>query len=89
MKKRLEVIRKAQDKQSKERETELNKEVSIPSSRFTHETNNNNLKAIDSFHAYFKEEPDADAYIAVLDVEGNTKVRILFNSYKDASVNNP
>lgn len=47
------------------------------------------IKAVDRFHAYFKEEPNADVYIAILDVEGNTKVRILFNSYKDASVNNP
>jgi len=56
LKKRLEVIRKVHDKQSKEREIELNKE------------------AVDRFHAYFKEEPNADAYIAILDVEGNTKV---------------
>lgn len=78
MKKRLEVIRKVHDKQSKEREIELNKEVSIPFSRSRHETDNNDLKAVDRFHAYFKEEPNADAYIAILDVEGNTKVRILF-----------
>jgi hypothetical protein len=41
LKKRLEVIRKAHDKQSKEREIELNKEVFIPFSLSRHETNNN------------------------------------------------
>ena len=46
-------------------------------------------KAVDRFNAYFKEEPNADAYIAILDVEGNTKVSILFNPYKDAFINNP
>jgi hypothetical protein len=46
-------------------------------------------KALDRFHAYFEEDPTADAYIAILDVEGNTKVRILFYLYKDSSVNNP
>lgn len=39
-------------------------------------------------HLYFKEEPNADAYVAILDVEGNTKVRISYDSYVDTSVNN-
>jgi alanyl-tRNA synthetase len=56
LKKKLEVIRKAHDKQSKDWEIELNKE------------------AVDCFDAYFKQEPNADAYIAILQVEGNTKI---------------
>ena len=39
LKKRLEVIRKVHDKQSKGREIELNKEVFIPFSRSRYETN--------------------------------------------------
>jgi hypothetical protein len=88
LKKRLEVIRKVHDKQSKDREIELSKEVLIHFSWSKHETNDSS-KAVDCFHAYFKEEPNADAYIAILHVEGNTKVRIPFNSCKDGSFNNP
>ncbi|KAG6889578.1 Alanine--tRNA ligase [Termitomyces sp. T32_za158] len=56
LKDRLGAVRKAFDKQVKEKEMLANKE------------------AIDSLHTYFKDNSDSLAYIAVLNVDGNSKI---------------
>ncbi|KAG5716331.1 Alanyl-tRNA synthetase [Termitomyces sp. T112] len=53
---RLGAVRKAFDKQVKEKEALANKE------------------AVDSFHTYFKDDPEALAYITILNVDGNSKI---------------
>jgi alanyl-tRNA synthetase len=55
MRDRLAGVRKALDKEVKEREVAANK------------------AAVEAVQAYFKEHPDADAYFAVLPVDGNVK----------------
>ncbi|KAG6853372.1 hypothetical protein C0991_004931 [Blastosporella zonata] len=56
LKDRLGAIRKAFDKQVKEKETLANKE------------------AIDALQKYFNDNPEAVAYAAILDVDGNSKI---------------
>ncbi|KAF9458438.1 tRNA synthetases class II (A)-domain-containing protein [Collybia nuda] len=56
LKDRLAVIRKAFDKQVKERETAANKE------------------AIEKLQQYFRENPKSEAFLAVLNVDGNSKI---------------
>jgi alanyl-tRNA synthetase len=53
---RLATVRKAFDKQIKDREAAVNK------------------IAVDNIIQYFKEDETSDAYFAILDVEGNTKI---------------
>ncbi|KAK7057327.1 alanine--tRNA ligase [Favolaschia claudopus] len=56
LKERLAVVRKAYDKQIKEKEAAANKE------------------ALDKISQYFKDDESSEAYIAVLDVNGNSKI---------------
>ncbi|KAF8070257.1 tRNA synthetases class II (A)-domain-containing protein [Lyophyllum atratum] len=53
---RLAVVRKAFDKQIKEKEAASNKE------------------AIDQLQQYFKDDDKSEAYVAILDVDGNSKI---------------
>ncbi|KAF5325876.1 hypothetical protein D9611_000208 [Ephemerocybe angulata] len=56
LKDKLGVVRKALDKQIKEKEAAANK------------------KALEDFTNYFKDSPDAVAYVAVIEAEGNAKI---------------
>ncbi|KAG6820894.1 hypothetical protein H0H93_010238 [Arthromyces matolae] len=56
LKDRLTIIRKAFDKQVKEKETLANKQ------------------AIDALQTYFKENAESPAYVAILQVDGNSKI---------------
>lgn len=77
MKNRLATIRKAFDKEVKEKEAAANKTVSCYSysvcirsdilMRF--------MKAVDEVIKYFEEHPNEQAYLSVLDVDANAKVK--------------
>ncbi|KAF9481569.1 hypothetical protein BDN70DRAFT_876232 [Pholiota conissans] len=56
LKDRLAAIRKAHDKQIKDRETQANK------------------NAIEQLQTYFKDNEKSEAYVALLDVDGNAKI---------------
>ncbi|KAG6905576.1 hypothetical protein DXG01_001872 [Tephrocybe rancida] len=73
LKDRLGAIRKAFDKQIKEKESLANKEASRELHRI-YISDHNTYQATDALHNYFKDNAEAEAYVAVLDVNGNSKV---------------
>jgi alanyl-tRNA synthetase len=67
-------VRKAFDKQVKEKETAANKDVSRPFPLGFETAILTRVKAVDKLLQHFKENETSEAYIAVLDVDANAKV---------------
>jgi alanyl-tRNA synthetase len=75
LKERLAVIRKAFDKEVKDREALANTVVSCFCVDFKQQWSHSSLEqAVEQLQKYFKDNDDADVYIAALDVDGNPKV---------------
>lgn len=73
MRDRLTSLRKALDKETKEREAVANKAVRevhlfLPSAEHPC------VQAVETVGAFFHKNPQAEAYFAIVDVEGNAKV---------------
>jgi len=74
MRDRLTSLRKALDKETKEREAVSNKAVRevhlflLPSAEHSY------VQAVETVGAFFHKNPQAEAYFAIVDVEGNAKV---------------
>ena len=74
MRDRLTALRKALDKETKEKEAAANKIVRGVHLRLLSYTNHLCVKAVEATVAFFHKNPQAEAYFAIIDVEGNAKV---------------
>jgi alanyl-tRNA synthetase len=74
MRDRLTVLRKALDKETKEKEAAANKTVRDVHLRLHPHANFFWVKAVEAAVAFFHKNPQAEAYFAIIDVEGNAKV---------------
>jgi alanyl-tRNA synthetase len=74
MRDRLTALRKALDKETKEKEAAANKTVRDFHLRLLLYANHFCVKAVEAAVAFFHKNPQAEAYFAIIDVEGNAKV---------------
>ena len=74
MRDRLTALRKALDKETKEKEAAANKTVRGVHLRLLPYANHLCVKAVEAAMAFFHKNPQAEAYFAIIDVEGNAKV---------------
>ena len=73
MRDRLTALRKAFDKEVKEREAAANKAV-CNDERLLFSYNLLHFQAVEALIGYFNENPQAETYLTIVDVEGNAKV---------------
>jgi alanyl-tRNA synthetase len=74
MRERLMALRKALDKETKEKEAVANKAVRDVHLLLPPLAEHSCIKAIEIVGAFFHKNPQAEAYFAIVDVEGNAKV---------------
>jgi leucyl-tRNA synthetase len=67
-------LRKALDKETKEKEAVANKAVRDILLLLRPLAKHSCIKAIETVGAFFHKNPQAEAYLAIIDVEGNAKV---------------
>lgn len=75
---RLAAMRKAFEKQSKELEAAVNKQVSFATVSWRSCTDND--QAVDRLNTFFRENETADGFFDILEAGGNAKVRIYSHS---------
>jgi len=68
------ALRKALDKETKGKEAAANKTVRDVHLRSLPYANHFWVKAVEAAVAFFHKNPQAEAYFAIIDVEGNAKV---------------
>jgi alanyl-tRNA synthetase len=74
MRERLMALRKALDKETKERESVANKAVRDVHVLLPSPAKHSCVQAVETVGAFFHKNPEAEAYFAIVDVEGNAKV---------------
>jgi alanyl-tRNA synthetase len=74
MRDHLTSLRKALDKETKEREAVVNKAVREVHLFSPPSAEHSCVQAVETVGAFFHKNPQADAYFAIVDVEGNAKV---------------
>ena len=84
MRDRLTSLRKALDKETKEREAVASKAVREVHLLLTPPAEHSCVQAVETVGAFFHKDPQAEAYFAIVDVEGNAKVDCPFPPELDA-----
>lgn len=74
MRDRLTALRKALDKETREKEAAANKTVCDVHVLLLLYANRFCIQAVEAVVAFFHKNPQAEAYFAIIDVEGNAKV---------------
>jgi alanyl-tRNA synthetase len=74
MRDRLTSLRKAFDKDTREREAVANKAVREVHIFLPPSADHSCAQAVETVGAFFHKNPQAEAYFAIVDVEGNAKV---------------
>ena len=74
MRDRLTSLRKALDKETKEREAVVNKAVREVHLFSSPSAERSCVQAVETVGTFFHKNPQAEAYITIVDVEGNAKV---------------
>lgn len=74
MRDRLTSLRKALDKETKEREAVVTKAVRQVLLFLPPSAEHSCVQAVETVGAFFHKNPQAEAYFAIVDVEGNAKV---------------
>ena len=84
MRDRLTSLRKALDRETKERDAVANKAVREVHLPFPPSAEHSCVQAVETVGEFFHKNPQAEAYFAIVDVEGNAKVVFPLRPEQDA-----